>query len=777
MKYQYDLSIGVHIEGVPGPAGSLKRGGAMFYYGHDPATLGLAGIGTYSLEPVLDAIPSDIASYVDPYKASYDLSSLVVSLAATPSVAKRLWATGKDPVGRVSQDHGGGQGLEINVPRADLVQFIGTYLFVGDETVYVDDVVVLTPTSSYFVLVRGVAGTVEPTYGHAPGTNIHDRLPYLENRVVTLWLFVRGTTAPQAIWRGLLVELATDRQQTVFELTANEMMSVLTTAKGAASPTSFKGDGRRLSWKGAELTGQIPIDDPASVDWVRSGLPHAYLRIGDSVVKAMRTGENFSNLWGPIMGSSRGEQGLVPADADIREVLVVDRLGKLSGNVAINSFEGLYGGLHPAAVALAFYLSDGTGRQPPGGRTFNILGSKWGLGLPSSLFDMESWVDMIDSTSQLTIDQMMLGYDGSFDFARVIKDQLLVPAGLYPAVNHEGKIGLFKLETFNVDMIVDVLARRSWSWLTPTRIDMDAQVSKSVRSLSASFGELPHVEADTIVSRTLHGNRTDYGTSSGGYEFDYSLYYRENADGGLRLNVFIAESARRQRTTPVLHCSMPLEHDIVDTDGLSGGGVPGIGSLVIVKGGPETGMLGPDGERIQPGDSDILFMGILIGRSIRLQDRTVDCEILMTNYERGGRAARVIAPAGRIESYTGSFPPRVVLTTDYRSMYDTTGFMVGDQVRVWTKRGRPYLWAAKDLEITAIDESTRTLQFSHALLKDGEDHATAITHGLHIRLSPRSVYSNGNWPGSTFYKAAIRNRRFAYIGTAGESDDILDRYT
>lgn len=766
-----DVAIGIHIEGVPQPNGPglLHLGGALFYYGQNPIDLGFPA--HYHFEPVLDAIPGDVASFIDPYQASYDLSSLTVALVATDDVARRLWAVG-EPIATVEED----SVFHVTVAHgADtLAHLQDTHIYIGDETLFVNNVQLLSPGVSRLSVERSIG--LSKQEHHQPGADVYARLPYLAQRMVTLYLFVRGESAPQPIWRGLLVELSTDAQQTVFEITANEVLSVLSKARGAETPTLFHTDGRTLAWSDGGLTGLIAVDDAAAVDWVRPDIQQAFLRVGDAIVWAVRGERGFSWFTLPMMWSSAGDDGFVEGGTDIREVLCVDRDGRSGRDeVPRSSFDGLYGdvlgGHHPAAVALAFYLSDGTGREPLPGKRFNILGRKWGLGVPADLIDLDSWLEIIDAADIDPIDQMVLGYDGPFDFAKVIKDQLLVPAGLYPAMNQEGKLALFRLETFGVDTIVDVMARRAWSWLTPDRIDMNPQVSAAVQSVRAVVGGLPHVEPDEITTRQVRGNRSDStaaaGTSS--YEYDLSLYYR-NATAAITR--FEAAAHRRLRPPPILHCVLPMNHSMHGR-GMQGGKVPGIGSWVIIDGGPETGMLGPDGERIQMGDADVLFVGILVGRTIKNNNGTVECEVLLVNYWSSGRASRVIAPAGKIIDFDHD---SVRLDHTYSAADGTTGFMVGDKVRIWTDNGRKYLYGV-EAEIWSIDESTRWIICIQNMEPFGSpDWHRDVEHGLYLRLVPRPQYSNDYWPGSQYYRDALKNRRFAFIGARGDSDDELDRY-
>jgi len=774
-------SIGIRVEGIP-HLEAKKTAGAVFWFG-------LAKPGSvaadYGLERALVEIPASLDAEADLQTGDIDLQGTTFALSATDSVCRRLMTQAGsvgEPRATLGADLDSGVGTAI-VESNDTIE-AGDYIYAGDETFYVDAIDSLVGSTYTLSVTRGIAGSVDAF--HASGTRVSFRTPYLKWRTCELIRFDLDTGTMEVIGDGLFDGIKTDEDQGELILSVSD---TLTTLWGAEGGITTRLDPGTLVWSSSgALNGEVPLDEEFPVDWPNAQTTVVNVMIGDVAYKLERkTGRLVASAefecWNTKVDLDPKDDGTPATEVVAEDVRPYLAWSRNPDDGVGNDLEGLYGApeeaagvaasAHPAAVSLALMLSTGDGTNnliDPDTQTerkFDVLGSSWAMGVPAKLIDAESWLQVIDEVPA-TIERIALNHDGSYDFKSIILPKLLIAHDLWPFPTHEGRVGLRHLTTWSVDDLAGVLDSAATVTLSPTKIVLDRRLERYSSVIKAKIGGIaPSDEADTPKVLGLEKTRRDAMLGQTPYERDFSLHDKEAWRAGESgLEVVLQDLLEKSRDNPPLAtCSIPMDSAVGEQK------LPPVLSWVRLRGGPEGGLIGPDGERVAPADTNITFIGILVGRTWDLGTGDAECRVLLTNWWLGDRVPRLIAPSAKILSAATS-SPTIELSLSTPDKYGGHGFSGGDQVKVIHKNGRR--WYGDPTGLYVVSTSANGVTLNQAL---GED--VSSPDELWLELAKVDEYSNASWDGADYGDPSIDNRRYAYfadaqgtLGAAGEDADI-----
>ena len=774
-------SLGIRIQGIP-YLSSYKSEGALFHYGYDPSSLATG----YGYERALTEIPASLDESVDLETGRLDVSAFSFALSATESVCKRVLGNAGlqgEPDAEISAEVTTDAQTSIEIKSSEVIA-AGNYLYIRNETIYVQSSTDSSGGVYTCSVERGVAGSSAGTYGIGEG--VYTQPPFMKRRGVELVSFdLKGETGPTTIWEGFIDGLSTNQQQTEIVISAGQEMAALIGSEGGET-VSFSD--HPLEWTSNNwIEGQINFGS-SEPTYVNSDTDRCNVRIGDVATTAGKKdgylNVNAAARFNTSTDVDDDNGSVVSEDVDSDEQVTLfcgwSRIAR-DGSVA-NDFEGVYGvsdsEAKPASIALALMLSSGDGDNnlvdpsDSSTKTFDVLGRSWGLGIPADRLDAASWLRAIDQIPG-SIDRIMLGWDGSYTFEDVILG-LLVPNGFYPVPVEGGKTGLVHRSTYQIDDAASLAANSSYVTLNPTKIPLDYRLDNYSSTLKATIGGHDAGEdPDRIKVVNTSGFQSDQMAGQSPHEVTHK--YRDKMDargnsGGLYVELS-TDLERRKDNPPILTCEVPLE---------SVGGsekLPGLLNWVKLKGGPRDGLLMPDGSRKKPDEEEITFVGLLIGRTVDNKTNDVECRVLLSNWNLGG-VPRLVAPSAKINSYS-SGANSIEISQTLPDRDGLSGFLAGDDLKIVTSDGRQWYGDNGNLSVLGVDDSggTWTLVLSNTM---GE--AITFSDDLYIVLKDVDSYSNSGWAGSSVYDDPnVSNRLYAFLadadGKLGSSNQDADIYS
>ncbi|QDG49294.1 hypothetical protein FIV42_00655 [Persicimonas caeni] len=769
------VALGLQIEGVP-YLDDYKPFGALFTWGIPDSDL----VPSYGVEaqPLSEEmIPDNIDGSADFWEGGLGLQAGTFRLVASEAVTKRLCASPRAE-GYVTADvTSSTQTITVTSSR---IPEAGEYLYIGDETVYVR-AVSSAGIEHECTVWRDVAES--PGQSHLAGDKVYWRPPYYKHRRLWLYLFdnLRGTK--ERVWHGFLDSIRSNDQQTLIEIGGSD---ALVTLYGAEGGTDHPWDTTDLHYaKNGELSGSLSYSG-SEPDWATSSSSKVF-QVGDQLYRFRQEGGSLTPLVPLDLTTHDEEEGTPVRDKTVREVLCLLREqdnGQPADTFVQNVFSAIYGPEgHAAAIALALMLSNGgTSDNNPvvDGQylVFDVFGQSWGMGIPVDMIDAESWKRCID-TVPAPVDRLVLNWDERFSLEDVILNQLLIPYGFRPVPTEAGKLALRHLETWTHSTIEELTnddGTGSFAYLLPERIETDWRVNEVNAQVRAKLGGTPYgAEPDAVTSTQLVGNRTDYQGNQSPFKFDMSLRFKSRRD---EVQIWLDEQSKKRRETPpVLQCVLPLHtRDSYRSLG-ERGRVPQLLQWVAVStdnlAGDSPELIGPDGSRVSPRDTDITFIGLVIARTLRFKDQRVDVDVLLVNWSMNDHPSMLIAPADRVISYSTS-TDEMVLAGDYETVSGDTGFTAGDEIVLVEESGRHSFKDPGSLTVSAVNNSTKTLTVS------GIGYTIGSTERLYVRLADYDDYSNPAVGNAYYNHGKAAERRTAFIsdeaGTLGSALDEGDKY-
>lgn len=752
-----NLTTAIHVEGLSEGGGNVLdfSSGTLFHFG-DPVP---DAITRHKWIEALVEIPVNIDDRVDLLASTYDVSDLAFSLAMTDEV-RRLFFAEADPVGTIAQVD---SSIQIVVETGATFEVADT-IYVGNETMWISSVSVLSPTLVQLQLARGYAGTLSGTL--AVGGLVYVDPPFHRPRTVTMYQINRDTLEVEIPWRGILQSITTTRGQTECRIKAFSVQAAIKERQGMQNTPKFSITRGDLEWTpGGNLRGRVrgaSNNGFADADFINPGNSGKILAVGDGAASFTLTGGDLVSNTGITLASSE-DSGAVEEDEDIYEIFAV-----WSG--VGSSVGGCYGDPYDfVAVLLCLLLSTGNGSNNPtiGPTTydFDILAGRAGLGIPWTLLNIQSFIDILDQRSH-RVTNLALAVEGPWSFQDVIINGLR-QQGLYLARDEEGLIALYELRTWTVDDMARIMDAGYHAILSPGQDDMDRRIERRVPVVSARVGRTPWDDKpDFIRLPILTGDRRDVTTlGQTGEVFEMSHYRKSQApisrDRERVLDFLRVQAAFRRDMPPVIKCELPETHAI-ELGGTTGR-VPGVGEWVRLRRAPfdETRLVGPDGSLIDPNTTSILFIGRLVRRTLDLGTGDVTGEVELFNWRSGDVSPRLVAPSARIISV--GFSATVDFTVDgeeFRSKFADNGLSVGDELRLVDPEG-DFDYRDISLVVSSITDATNPIIHCSGSLGGGSYTDFRLT------LADPDNYDNDSWDGAQYFDPSFAYRRYAYLADAG----------
>lgn len=295
---------------------------------------------------------------------------------------------------------------------------------------------------------------------------------------------------------------------------------------------------------------------------------------------------------------------------------------------------------------------------------FDILTTDYGVGIDWEDVDCEAWLQEIWSTRDSFIEQWNPNTDGLYNALEVVAD-LLATQGYFMTLSDEGKLTLGKLKDFTVAEAIKVnqltnSVPRKWASLIDPFISLTRRPQQN--QFTVEIGNNYIENGGTATVGIIRGNRTDFGLGiSSSSPLDLNFYTNKKliSDGFSFIERLMAYQVYiRSESLPIMSIKTPWKW--LDEDG-NECLAPQLGQWVRMTNGPETGVIGPDGTRIQVEDEEITFTGFIINRTFNMEDFTVECDCLMLNWLKGNALPLHVAPSAAVTSYSSSPVPVITI--------------------------------------------------------------------------------------------------------------------
>lgn len=692
----YSTTVAVAIEAIG--SSTSKTNGYAFCYGTTPThTSNYEYIGG-----MIDA-PDSVETSVNPYTGEIDTSSFTFRFAASDDIARKLLH------------------VQVRTPLTTTISFgdatttvrvsgTGSTTLAG-SVVYIDDEAILLGTHSgsgvYASCTRGFWGTTAT--GHGAGIQVYTANSYIQYRRVTMLTIDRASGTETVRWRGFVDSVATDESGKIINVTCIELWAAIRGAAVNRGAPRLQVTGHVVNvpdWQRPTFIGSLRAE--RRVLKTGSGTSTAWYQLGDTLtVGSYSTSTKRTTFDGPAaywLGapdfeweSNNSSVGNTPAQtyADTAyEVFVAD--ARVPG-----STDDLTYPLHPVAIAMALLMS-GPETTPSG---YDVLGEKWGLAIPSSLFDTSAIGALIASTADVKIDRLLLGWDGEqVDVLSVVINTLLRPYGFYLGITDAGLLTVGR-----VDLIaIDVGSAATAYTPIPTRLSWDVNVDGQFWQAEAKIGALPWREPDTVIAQRdgsfRDASRKSVFSRSARTTYDFQTLAPES-DRSAVVGDLISQVVRGKQSAPIIGVTL-IDGGTYDLGGVIALTAPNI---------QQAWWINADGTRTTLTAGDPSFAGIIIGRRYDIGRRVYELSILLTNWS-SGQFVRWRAPSAAVTGIAAN-----VLTVSQNAFHagvdDTSFFEVGDEVYFVDKSGA---FVENGFEVTAVTSTTITLDGSPATAAAGD---------------------------------------------------------
>ena len=785
MAFQ-NIKLGISIEGIGDTAGVAALLGTVF--STSPIETPAAPLHNYEWLPNLATVPDSISSRVDPFTGDFDLSAFTFELQATPDVIARLIPIQRIAPGTLFSDLLSGSGSMFTSPPGQYSA--GQLVWIGDETVRISALLSSTADFDNWLVVRGVCDTDE--VDHLAGTEVYSAPPYMRGRIVKL-LRMFDENAPDVIWSGVLDNIQTNSTQTTVKLICVELLRQLATASGNTESRTFQRGTRDLesNYNGTSIGGVLSV--PVGHVRVLPDYSFAYcmaeiegqtyifkgvyfpglegFRVGQIVDLGggnyQVTGNTPILLGGPITRDGEIYDGALDtwrtqSGSSFREIIFTRR------DLDENTFSIIPNSYHPLSITLAFLVSTGTGKNnlpdpsAPGFLNYDVLAHDLGLGFPRDRIDVSSFVDLIEETADIQIDQLILAESGEMQLLDIIRDKLLRPYNFFLVQNEQGQLAARKLELFSVSAISRMSALDN-SILIPLDIGLDLRQNAAVRNVSATVGASPFSEGQEFSTAVTGNTRSERLLTNGrGTSFDFSTVLQQNFETVI---INLANKAKlRADNPPVMSATYYWTHE-EQVGAVTGGAVPSLGKWIrVFSGVSEIQLIGPDGTRIDPNDESnwIILTGLVTAIRMDLKQYTKTLEVLLS--WRQVNVPRLIAPNAVVLSYGFDlgefyfeFDP-----AELQSLSGTVGFAVGDEISVHYLDGMVRWEGDETKEITSIDTALNRIYIGAINYTAGNPPA-----GVVLRLADVNAFSNSSW-ANALIPSVFASRRYAYLADSAQ---------
>lgn len=727
----------VVLEGVRAGAGNVSLIGT---YGDVPADLDLGDVAQ------LAGVPSDPSTGIDLVTGSVTISQQTATFVASGRVCQAIEQA------RAVQDYG--EAFVWVIPESSSV-FLesaapGRYVyFVFDgappATQWHTSTVTYEMVDDFGGSYRLIASLpLQTLAGASQQVVAYVGSPPLAGRRMLIIDYVGGEVRWE--WRQFIERRAYSAQQTEVEITAVDPMRPL---EGLVDERRYARVQAELQyygrWEGtAQLEAGEAITPPPSGD-DPPGLPVVEL---DDVVLAPNGGGIFigdGRIATPSMMASDDDK--LAVDGRARVVYAHDQSGLLGTQTAIQR-------TGPGLVRdwLLFF------QQSP----------KIQAGLVT--YDGAPWLDLIAIEEFDAIEATAEFIDHSLIDAEMSLSELagwaLTPLGYFLRLRPDGSLGVARRRWLTPFDLLDVYGSGDESVpahrlaMLSSRID----ISDPVRAIEATYvaevgGVVSRIDPDVIEVRRRRAP-TDPAPryTSSERRFDFRAFSRRRRDF---VSLLLIEAQSALSLAPTMTVEVPLD----DLNQKRPRQLPPVGEWLRIEGGPETGVIGPDGNRIFPGDDDVRFIGLVT--AIRL-DRTrhvAEVELMMSNWYGGDVLPRVVAPEMTVTSYVDKPGTGTVALT---GVDGERQFLLGDDVRFYDHDNQPLsanVYTVTGCGAFGIPVLSPALQGEDVALL--AEYVGVYGRGVVLKLADLLDYSNDWWGSLTgepspLQRADNRTRMWTY---------------
>lgn len=683
------VTCGLIIEGV-GEAGNAEATIYCHDYSIDeekPEQLLSAQVAS----GVFVSIPRSVSTEINPIKGSYETSSFTFELLLDDETSKTFLrqATIVDAIGF----------LDVALDDAATTIYYeesghdGVVVFVGSETIKLG----IFDTDRYDFCTRGHHDSL--AVDHPKDRRIYPFVPSWRRRQVEFVTFDYLDRQWRTRWRGQIDNINTAGNGTIIQIKCREMLADLKDSEINRGAQDIRDFGPVRAFR-SKVTGKVQA--VGRVTGYRSrvhklGTTSRYLvcRVGDTPMLVPRVSDelffNDAIPFGAIDdGVERNGQG------PIMEMFCVSKeLDAKYGEVSATY--DLPQPYNPVAVAFAIATSTARATVDVDDR-YDVLNTPFSLDL-FSLLDIPSWHAAIEDAKDIEIDQIFLGWDGSFKALEIIINVLLRPYGFIATPNEEGKLGVQRILAPNIANLCHAKSNEL-DIISPGKggveLVWETALESTIDTVTAIVGETPWSKGSSITIRASDESRRK-AAQSDSRSFDYDLrtlkrttvsYYGDGDRGDEATNGLINQAMQGHYASPRISFSTydsPTDkpYDLGKYYSIGSGGP--VSPWFQTKNGPRV-VLPSDDE-----DIFVQFLGMMVSRRFDNLTQTYSVKLLLTAH-RMGRVARLRAPNVFID---GSDPGDDVLYFAEGSDFGNLGndydcFKEGDQIQIAYESGKPW---------------------------------------------------------------------------------------
>ena len=637
----------------------------------------------------LTDLPDAVSTEVNPYTGDWSTSAFNVSFSASDRLARLFLSDQRRAQAALAIAINSSSG----VISLGLTTLEGSVIWVDDEAIYLTS----HSGSGVYVCTRGFWGST--AVSHTGGALVFTRIPQWEKRLVRLIEHDVETGTERVRWRGLVRDIDQDRG--VITVPCDEYLAALTRAEVNQEPRDLA-RGASLAWdrftaatylRGSTLAGYASRVRPTGDGlFCFVDVDGTIGRLGQAALDGRSRFEVLDWIYGPAPDVESG-----PYEGSVYEVLVV------TPDPDVTSIDvATYPDAHPLTVALVLLTSSGTGRNG----TFDVLGSRWGLGL--DIVDLASWTAEIDRSPHLQIDHLTLGAGGAaVNVLQVVQDTLLRPFGYFLAITIEGLLSIARLGL--PTLAAQASAGTGASVYPDGPLLLERALAQQTQQISVVVGGTPGTreatplvikEPDRLTRRGLLGDVRAHKYDL--QVLDPRRVANPRRSGNEVISALASLLSLGLDTVPRLRVRI-ADHTVTGT------AAPDLGAWVALSDlGPlqDAWLVDADGERVSD-VSGAAWIGMVTGRSWDLSNHTYTLTLLLLGY-RVGAYVRERAPAAVVAGWNaGTLTATVEADTFGGAPTDPQTFTVGDEVTLYERDGRLASFVART--VTAVTASTITL--------------------------------------------------------------------
>lgn len=330
---------------------------------------------------------------------------------------------------------------------------------------------------------------------------------------------------------------------------------------------------------------------------------------------------------------------------------------------------------HPLTVAAAILFSTNN-VSGANGATFDVCHPNWACDL-GQFADLQAWTDLIEETSYLEVDDVILGWNGEeFSPWDYIVNQLLPAFSFQLSINNDGKlipieVGIIDVEEYINSNIIQPLPEQ-WEWLPYSLSLLDG--------FNLTIGERPWIEGERVTitgngvrDRILRSNKVFNQTVS---DADWPFFRAGDAQV---VALYYAMQRLAWRFDGLPSVSFQIDANVYQ---------PYLGEVIRLAkpDGLITDILfDTSGVRVD-GWADVPFICQITSVRPNIKNGAWDVEGLLVLYAFG-KYAKWRAPAARIKSRPNNAEYLIEgVDSDFNDIQsDALKFTVGDEVYLYTK--------------------------------------------------------------------------------------------